>query len=114
MTASNETIVQKAYDLLRYTIPMLNKFPRSQRFTLADRIQNSLTELLEELIRAYYSPAARKKELLQQVNIRLEILRHHFRLCYDLGLYSSLKYKEFAERLDEIGRMTGGWLKSLK
>jgi hypothetical protein len=48
------------------------------------------------------------------VNIRLEILRHYFRLCYDLGLYNSLKYKDFAERLDEIGRMTGGWLKSLK
>jgi len=31
-----------------------------------------------------------------------------------LGLHSSLKYKDFAERLDEIGRMTGGWLKSLK
>ncbi len=114
MTASNETIVQKAYDLLRSTIPVLDKFPRSQKFTLADRIQNGLTELMEELIRAYYSPPDAKRALLQQVNIRLEILRHYFRLCYDLGLYSSLKYKDFAERLDEIGRMTGGWLKSLK
>ncbi len=48
------------------------------------------------------------------VNIRLEILRQYFRLCYDLRLYNSLKYKDFAERLDEIGHMTGGWLKSLK
>lgn len=109
-----ETIIQKAYDLLLQTIPVLNKFPRSQKFTLADRIQNGLTDLLEELLRAYYSPHDSKKALLQQVNIRLEILRHHFRLCYDLGLYSSLKYKDFAESLDEIGRMTGGWLKSLK
>ena len=114
MSSSKETIIQKVYDLLKHSIPVLNKFPRSQKFTLADRIQNSLSELLEEIIRAYYSPVSTKKEMLQQVNIRLEILRHYFRLCYDLGLYSSLKYKGFAERLDEIGRMTGGWLRSLK
>jgi hypothetical protein len=114
MTTSNETIVRKAYDLLLHTIPVLNKFPRNQRFALADRIQGGLTELLEALVRAYYSPLAMKKDLLLQVNIQLEILRHYFRLCYDLGLYSSLKYQEFAERLDEIGRMNGGWLKSLK
>ena len=114
MKSGNETIVQKAYDLLLSAVPVLNKFPRSQKFTLADRIQNGLTDLLEELVRAYYSPPDAKKALLAQVNIRLEILRHYFRLCYDLGLYSSLKYKDFAERLDEIGRMTGGWLKSIK
>jgi|APTNR8051073442_1049403.scaffolds.fasta_scaffold13708_1 hypothetical protein len=114
MATSNETIIQKAYDLLKYTIPVLEKFPRNQKFTLANRIQDALSELLEELIRAYYAPISIKKEKLQGVNVRLEILRHYFRLCYDIGLYNSLKYKDFAERLDEIGRMTGGWLKSLK
>ncbi|MFM9951379.1 MAG: diversity-generating retroelement protein Avd [Saprospiraceae bacterium] len=114
MATSNETIIQKAYDLLKYTIPVLEKFPRNQKFTLADRIQDALSELLEELIRAYYAPMSIKKEKLQNINVRLEILRHYFRLCYDIGLYNSLKYKDFAERLDEIGRMTGGWLKSLK
>lgn len=114
MATNSETIIQKAYDLLKTTIPVLQKFPRSQKFTLANRIQDGLSDLLEELIRAYYSYTDLKKEKLRNVNIKLEILRHYFRLCYDLGLYNSLKYKEFAESLDEIGRMAGGWLKSIK
>lgn len=109
----NETIVQKMYDLLKFTIPVLNKFPRSQKFTLADRIQNQLSDLLDLYIEAYYLPAAQKKDLLSKANISLEKCRHYFRLCYDLGIFDSIKYHEFAQRLHEIGRMTGGWLKSL-
>lgn len=106
-------IAQKVYELLKSTIPMLNKFPRNQRFTLADRIQNQLSDLLEVYIQAYYVPTAQKKPLLHQANIQLEILRHYFRLGYDLGLYPSTRYQELAEHLHEIGRMTGGWLKSI-
>jgi hypothetical protein len=43
----------------------------------------------------------------------LKKIRFFFRLGYDLGLYNSARYKFFAEKVDEIGRMTGGWLKSL-
>ena len=111
---SKATLSQKVYFLLKETIPMLNNFPRSQKFTLADRIQNQLSDLLEASIRAYYQSANQKKETLNSINISLEILRHYFRLGYDLGIYSSLKYNFFAEKLNEIGRMTGGWIKSLK
>ncbi len=108
-----ETIIQKVYDLLKNTIPILNKFPRSQKFSLGDRIQNQLSDLLELYIKAYYASSSDKKNLLEQANTQLEIIRHYFRLAYDLGLYHSRKYHFFAEQLHEIGRMTGGWLKSL-
>ncbi len=34
---SKESIISKAYDLLKYSIPVLNKFPRDFKFTLGDR-----------------------------------------------------------------------------
>lgn len=111
---SKETIMQKVYDLLKSTIPVLNKFPRSQKFTLGDRIQNQLSDLLELYIQAFYAPRPEKKRLLHQANVQLEIIRHYFRLAYELGLYHSNRYQDFAEKLHEIGRMTGGWLKSLE
>jgi hypothetical protein len=114
MENTKETLVAKAYDLLKYALPMLEGLPRSQKFTLGDRIQNHLSDLLEILVEAYYLPAAEKRPLLLRANIRLEILRRYFRLGYERGHYNSLRYKDFAERLDEIGRMVGGWLKSLK
>ena len=114
MKENKETIIQKMYEFLKNTIPVLNKFPRSQKFTLGDRIQNQLSDLLELYIQAYYASASGKKPLLHQANIQLEIIRHYFRLAYELGLYHSNRYQDFAERLHEIGRMTGGWLKSLE
>lgn len=92
---------------------MLEGLPRSQKFTLGDRIQNHLSDLLELLLEAYFLPAAEKRPLLLRANIRLETLRYYFRLCYERGYYNSLRYKDFSERIDEIGRMVGGWLKSL-
>ncbi|HAD13053.1 MAG TPA: diversity-generating retroelement protein Avd [Saprospirales bacterium] len=114
MENTKETIVAKAYDLLKHTLPIIEGFPRSQKFTLGDRIQNHLSDLLEMLIEAYYLPAAEKRPALQKVNIKLEQLRYFFRLGFDRGHYNSIRYNEFAQRLDEIGRMVGGWIKSLK
>lgn len=114
MEPSKETLVVKGYDLLKHTLPMLNRLPRSQKFTLGDRLQNHLSDVMEGLIEAYYLPTAEKKAVLQKVNVRLEMLRHYYRLAYESGFYSSLVLKDYAERVDEIGRMVGGWIKSLR
>ncbi|MCK6695448.1 MAG: four helix bundle protein [Thermoanaerobaculia bacterium] len=69
---------------------------------------------MELLIEAYFLPPDEKKPVLNRVNIQLETLRHYYRLVYECGHYNSLRYKDYSERIDEIGRMVGGWLKSLK
>ena len=111
---ANETIINKSYDLLKFSIPVLNKLPRSFKFTFGDRVQQLLTTVLELLIEAFYQPQEHKRATLLRVNITLEKLRHYLRLGFELGLYASPKYRDFAQRVDEIGRMTGGWLKSLQ
>jgi hypothetical protein len=114
MDAPKETIIAKAYDLLKTAIPMLNGLPRNYKFTLGDRLQNHLTDLLEGLIEAVYLPPEEKKLLLKRLNIQLEKIRYLFRLGYELGLYHSPQFQNYAQRIDEIGRMIGGWMKSLR
>ncbi len=114
MQNSKDLIVLKVYALLKDLIPILNKMPRSQKFSLGDRLQNHVSELLEGYIRAYYAQAALKIELLHANNLLLEIIRHYIRLAFELNYFSHPQYKNLAEQVDEIGRMTGGWLKSLK
>ncbi len=48
-------IIQKAYDLVRWYVPILNRLPRNHKFALGDRLTNGLYELLEGLITARYS-----------------------------------------------------------
>lgn len=111
---NKETIVSKCYHFLKEMIFVIGKFPKHQRFLIGDKIQNLISDILELLIEAFYSDKQRKKILLFKVNICLEKLRYYIRLCYEIGYFHSGKYKYIIEKLDEIGRMNGGWLKSLR
>jgi hypothetical protein len=110
----HEPIVLKSYDLLKYAFPLLNRLPRNQKFVYGDRLQNHLSDLLEQLLETVYAPADAKRPLLTAVNLRLEKLRFLVRLGFDTGLFDSGVYRELSSRIDEIGRMCGGWLRSLK
>ena len=70
---SNLSIIQRCYDLIAWFIPRLEKLPRSHKYTLGDRIQNGLYDLLEALIRARYTP--------NEVAAPALILRLHLPRC---------------------------------
>ena len=99
----------KTYDLIAWMVPTLEKFPKSQRFLLGDRIQSALLDILEHLIRAAYSK--KKENDLREANLKLETVRYLVRLAKDLK-YLSIRRYEFASRsIDGIGSEIGGWLK---
>jgi hypothetical protein len=104
-------VVEKHYDLVRWLIPKLNKFPRDQRFLLADRIQERLLEVLEILATAMYS--SDKRSDLMKVNAKLDCLRLLMRLAADLKYVNIKGYDFFCLKINDIGRMVGGWLKSV-
>lgn len=108
-----ENVLTLTYDLLLFAIPTLVKFPRSQKFVLADRLQNALTGLLELLIEAYYSHGEQKRIALQTANLELEKIRYLVRLSKDLHCLDLRRYELMAGKLNEIGVQTGAWLKSL-
>lgn len=104
--------LDKAYQFLVWLIPILEKFPRGQRFLLGDRIETATLDVLEGLIEATYSRDARA--ILARVNLLLEKLRHLFRLAKDLHYLDLRRYEFSARATDEIGRLVGGWLKASK
>ena len=111
--SEKEDVLNKAYDLLLYLVPQLEKFPRSQKFLLGDRIETRVLEILEMLIHAYYSPQPQKLPILRRVNLALEQLRYLVRLSHDLHHLNRQKYGFVAEQVNTIGRMVGGWIKAL-
>lgn len=104
--------VQSCHELLLWLIPQLDKLPRSRRFTLGDRLERVLLDVLEKLVDAAYSPVNVKKPLLARANLRLEMARHLWRLCHELKLISTRRYQYGAKLMDELGRQVGGWLRS--
>ena len=60
------------YDLLKWAIPTLNRFPRDQRFLLGDRIESHILGILELLISANYS--REKFHYLSETNLKIEMI----------------------------------------
>ncbi len=102
--------VQSCHELLLWLIPQLDKFPRVRRFTLGERIETGLLEVLELLVEAAYS--RNKDTPLRRVNLKLELVRHLWRLAHELKVTATRQYEHGARLLDDLGRQIGGWLRS--
>lgn len=103
--------VGKAYDFVLWLLPKVENFPRSHRFTVGERLTAHGLDLLTSLVEAAY--ARQKTELLEQASRKVNSTRYLLRMAKDLRLMSVDAYGFSAEKLDEIGRMVGGWSKAM-
>ena len=93
-------------DLLDRTL----KFPKSVRFTFSSRIDGLALDVLERLVEARYAPSGVKREALRHADLSLAKLRVLLRLAHKRRYLDHRGYAHVAERLDEAGRMIGGWI----
>jgi hypothetical protein len=110
MASSVPHAVQSCHELLLWVIPQLDKFPRSRRFTLGERLESGLIEVLELLVEAAYT--RNKENPLRRANLRLEVVRHLWRLAHELKAIATRQYEYGAKLIDALGRQIGGWLRS--
>lgn len=105
-------ILQKTYDLMLYAFPLLARFPKNQRFTLAQKIQNGMLDTAAHIVRANMSRGRDRWLALREVNACLEILRLNVRLSMELGFMPRKQWEQISYKLNEIGKLLGGWMKS--
>ncbi|MFH0796269.1 MAG: diversity-generating retroelement protein Avd [Candidatus Omnitrophota bacterium] len=106
------TVITKTYDLILWWLPQIIKFPRAYRFSLGNRVEDLLFEILEDSIEAKYMKD--KIEILQRINLKLEKLRFLTRICKDLHFINLNKYEFVANQVTDIGKSVGGWLRQQK
>jgi hypothetical protein len=99
----------KTYDLLKYVIPATQKFPKSQRFVLAKRIQDAALDFHECLLEARKVDLLARRDVLRQADVELEKLRLHLRLSMDLEYLKFPQYEHVSGYVVEVGRMLGAW-----
>lgn len=104
-------VVEKHYKLILWMLPKIANFPKDQRFLLADRIERILMDILEMLIEAVYSKD--RRGILIKVNLKLDVLRFMMRIAKDMKYVNVNAYDFFCQSVLEIGRMVGGWLKTV-
>lgn len=102
-------IFAKTYDFIKWLIPLTIKFPRQQRFVVAQAMQRAALTLQERLIEAVRRPNTASS--LQAADIELDKLRFYLRLSTDLGYISLEQQRHAGQMLAEIGKMLGSWQK---
>ena len=104
-------IMQKISDMIEYGYQTLTQFPKSEKFALVIDVKRCMHTILERAIEAhkkYY-----KKTTLQEMDVEIMKLKIYLRLTMNLGFLPFKKYETWSEKVVEIGKMLGGWLKTV-
>lgn len=108
-TDNTPKAIEDCHELLRWIIPQLDKFPRNHRFTLGERLETALLEVLEALVAAAYS--GDKRADLELANRKINVVRHLWRLAFELKIVAHKSYAYGSERIVQLGAQIGGWRK---
>ena len=100
-------IYQKTYDFMLWLHPVVNKFPKNQRFVLGQKIENKTLDLIHSMIVA--NALRDKSAALRQASAELDELRILIRLSKDLHFVNVKQYGVAAEKMNEMGRLLFGW-----
>ena len=114
MASKDERLIvyEKITNLVFYAKNLLNKYPKSERFDLCANIKNSLYFIERQVIFAWKENDERKrKEYLKNADIEIYVLKTFVRISFLSKYITEKNYMVWNEKLSEIGRMIGGWLK---
>jgi four helix bundle protein len=106
-------IFTRTYDLLTWLLPASENFPRSQRFVVTQRLQKSVLDFQELIIEANNQRGAFRAEKLRLADSELRKARLYLRLCEKWDWMSANQYRHVSVMVAEIGRLLGGWLKTV-
>jgi len=107
-------IIQKVYDFYRELYLAIEKMPKKDKYTLGEKLGRTTLDLIELLIMASYANKEEKNIFLNKANAKLEILKILVRLAEEVKAISTKKYLLLQEKLQETGKMLGGWMRSLR
>lgn len=121
----SKTTRQKVEDMIDYAMPIIERWPKLHRYTLGERIVNQMYDIAELCTAAQMKYF--KKTTMQDIDIKkeqlLQMVRRASRTQYDARgrdgatvkkqLLPVQNYEAWSEKILEIGRLLGGWIKSV-
>ncbi|MFZ1802006.1 MAG: four helix bundle protein [Candidatus Saccharimonas aalborgensis] len=106
--------ILRTQELYLALMPVTEKLAGLERQTLGRRAEDAVLTVLELLIMAKHAPKAHKAVYLLKASAQLELLQFHLRIVLEKKLANATTTHQLQAKVSEIGRMTGGWLKSVQ
>ena len=108
------SLIQKLVQAYKLWHSFLAVFPKSSRYTLGIKIDSLFLEVIELIIKASYSNKLEKFISLKNASVKLDLLKFFLQITWEIKSLDNKKYILISEKLNEIGKMLGGWIKALK
>jgi hypothetical protein len=105
----NFALYEKLCDLADWLFPVVDKWPKAEKFALCTQVKNCVHDMVKLAIRAQKS--REKVRWLYELDVQLQMLRHFLRHAHGRRYLSNRKLRLVTEMLSEIGRITGGLIK---
>lgn len=103
-------IYKTAYDLLVELMNTTKDFPRDFKFSLGEKIQNHVIELLVLIYKA--NSTKDKKDFICEIINQVQFLDLFLRISFDLKIIPQARYCVLIEKTYSIAKQAQGWLKS--
>lgn len=91
--------------------PSLAKFPKSARFTLAQKIENGSLDCIDKVIAANLDKPRRADHIFQ-ARVTTERVQLLIRVARSRSLIDLAHYELYSEKLTEISKMLAGWARA--
>jgi hypothetical protein len=105
-------LYEKLNDLAAWLFPVVDRFPKAEKFALCTEIKNSVHRMIRHTIRAQKSRD--KLRWLFEADVELEVLRHFVRHAYARRFISAKRLQVATEHIAEVGRIIGGLIRRFK
>ena len=109
----NLSLIQKLVKIYKLWQEYLRDFPKTSRYTLGQKIDALFLEVVENILKAGYSNKAEKQIFLKRTSVKLDLLKFFLQISWEIESLENKKYISLSEKLNEVGKMLGGWIKSL-
>jgi hypothetical protein len=92
----------------------LTDFPKQNRYTLGNKIDEVFLNAIEFCFLASYANKDTKIIHLERCISRVDLLKLLLQLSFEVKALDTKKYTQLGTELQEVGRMLGGWRKGLE
>lgn len=113
-TKENPLIMyQKYLELIYYTNDIIRKYPKSEKFVLAQETKQALYSGLRCILFAQKEfSKVNKLKHLNDLDVHLNLQKIHIRIAYKYKYINIDNYSTWSTKITDICNMLGGWIKT--
>ncbi len=104
-------IFQKTNDLYKMLHGYHQRIPKFERYTIWQKCEQTTLAMVEFLIETSSKTGEERTRVIHLFSNKLELLKVLIRLANDTRTINTAQYAAIQLMINEIGRMTGGWIK---